>query len=72
MTGERSRGVMCPYHGILKRIEGVFAIRYEKRLKDFLIENYFGREIVVPVDNDTFVKSEMDLSCLCGYNVSLE
>jgi len=27
MTGEGSGGVMCPYHGVLQRIEGVFSLR---------------------------------------------
>jgi hypothetical protein len=61
MTGAESRGVMCPYHCILQRIEGVFSLRYERRLKNFLIEKHFGGEIVVPVDNDMSVTSEMDL-----------
>ena len=52
---------MCPYHGILQRTEDVFSLRYERRLKKFLIEKDFVREIVVPVDNDMFLTSEMGL-----------
>jgi len=66
MKGEESRGVMCPYHGILQRTEGAFSVRYKR------IEKHFGREITVPVDSDTFVTSGMGLFCPCDYSVSVE
>ena len=65
MTDEGSSGVMCPYNGILQRTEGAFSVRYKRILK------HFGREIMVPVDKDLFVTSEMGLFCLCGYSVSV-
>ena len=66
MMGEETGGVMCPYHGILQRTEGVFSVRYKR------IEKHFGWEIMVQVDNDTFVTAEMGLFCLCGSSVLVD